>query len=134
MGTNLKRIRILRGLTQEELASAAETSREYIARIEGGEVWISAEMLSKLSIALRCEESELLIDPKFIYKPNVADACKIIQNAIAEIENMPNLSHVPADILLRLSKLSNQKDFEVLKDAFDALEQTRSPNRLSNQK
>ena len=60
-----KRIRAQRkslGLTQEELALAADVDRSYYGSVERGERNITFTMLCRLCLALRCDVAKLSID------------------------------------------------------------------------
>ena len=54
----IARLRILRGLTQEELAQRAGTQQPSIARIESGRRRVSLEMLERIAEAL---DADLLV-------------------------------------------------------------------------
>ena len=58
-GQKIKRMRINRGLTQEELAEAADLSQRAMSGIETGENFVSAETLDKLLCALDTSTEEL---------------------------------------------------------------------------
>ncbi|WP_445946539.1 helix-turn-helix domain-containing protein [Shewanella sp.] len=59
-GHAMRKMRKLRGLSQDELALCAEIDRSYIGRIERAEVNITLDMLYKISEVLDCEPYELL--------------------------------------------------------------------------
>ena len=52
---NVRKYRKLEGLTQEQLAEAADVSNTYIANIECGQTWVSDKTLEKVAAALRVE-------------------------------------------------------------------------------
>ena len=53
VGTRVKQLRIMRGaMTQQELAERIGKYREYISRLEGGEVPITIDLLIEVSAAL----------------------------------------------------------------------------------
>ena len=58
-GKKLKRMRINRGLTQEELSEAANVSQRTLSGIETGENFVSAETIDKLVEALNTTTEEL---------------------------------------------------------------------------
>jgi transcriptional regulator with XRE-family HTH domain len=60
VGENLKRLRTLKALTQEELASKAGLTRVTVARIERDEAEPHMTTLRKLAQALEVEPSELV--------------------------------------------------------------------------
>lgn len=58
-GKKIKRMRINRGLTQEELAEAVDLSQRAMSGIETGENFVSAETIDKLVDALNTSMEEL---------------------------------------------------------------------------
>lgn len=62
LGKNVAAIRLLRGMTQAELAQKAGCSEGFVSRIERGKTGISVLMLFRLCCALECRASELLCD------------------------------------------------------------------------
>lgn len=61
LATNLKRLRLAAGLSQEELANRADIDRTYVSSLERGRYSASIDMLESLSVALDIEPSELLV-------------------------------------------------------------------------
>ena len=59
LGSNIKRIRIQKDLSQEELSYKAELDISQIGRIERGQVNTSVSILNKIAIALSVELKEL---------------------------------------------------------------------------
>ena len=62
-GQNLRRIRLERGITQEDLAHSADTPPSQIGRIERGEINTTISTINALSLALNIKPSELFIFP-----------------------------------------------------------------------
>ncbi len=62
--SNLRRIRIATGLSQEALAERAELHRTYVSSIERGERNISLENIFRLAEALGVDSRELLAPEK----------------------------------------------------------------------
>lgn len=60
LGHAMRKMRMLRGLSQDELALRAEIDRSYIGRIERAEVNLTLDMLYKIADVLDCEPHELL--------------------------------------------------------------------------
>ena len=60
LAENLKSFRDKRGLTQQDLAAAAETTRETVALIEIGKRRPSWKLLARLAAALGTTESKLI--------------------------------------------------------------------------
>lgn len=60
MGRRLKRLREAKGLTQAELAAAADLSRGYLIRLEAGQQDPTLGTLERLAKALKVKLSELV--------------------------------------------------------------------------
>lgn len=65
-GKALKNKRKTKGLTQEELAHNAELQRNYISFLERGLYQPTITTIFKLSAALECKPSELVLDTENI--------------------------------------------------------------------
>jgi transcriptional regulator with XRE-family HTH domain len=63
VGWNLRRIRVGRGLSIEELAGQAEVDASYVARVERGSVNPSVGIVERLSRALGVALVEFFMDP-----------------------------------------------------------------------
>lgn len=61
-GKNLKRLRLVKGISQESLALSADLDRTYIPSIEKGERNVSITVVEKLANALNVKISELFKD------------------------------------------------------------------------
>lgn len=61
LADNLKRYRLLRGYTQEDLAGRCGFRRTYVSNIEQGRINISLANLEALAGGLGCGEEELLM-------------------------------------------------------------------------
>ena len=59
LGKKIKRIRQVRGLTQEQLAEAVDISPRTLSGIEIGENFLTAETLDKIVLALNTNYEEL---------------------------------------------------------------------------
>ncbi len=59
LGKKIKRMRLNRGLTQEQLAEAIDVSQRTLSGIEIGENFVTAETLDKLIKALNTTTDEL---------------------------------------------------------------------------
>ena len=59
LGKKIKRMRVNRGLTQEQLAEAVDVSQRTLSGIEIGENFVTAETLDKIIKALNTTTEEL---------------------------------------------------------------------------
>ena len=62
IGLRIRRYRIKRGMSQEQLAEKADLSRSHITYIEKGEKAVSLEALVEISNALEVSTDECLVD------------------------------------------------------------------------
>lgn len=62
LAANLRRLRQDRGMSQEELAHAADIDRTYISSLERARYAASIDMLERLAAALGVEPANLLIE------------------------------------------------------------------------
>lgn len=60
LGVNVRHHRKLKGMTQEELAAAADMERSYVSDIERAERNPSVAALGRLAVALNVEPAALL--------------------------------------------------------------------------
>lgn len=58
--TNLRRLRHAHGMSQEELADAADINRTYISKLETGATYAGLEIIGKLADALSVDPIEFL--------------------------------------------------------------------------
>jgi transcriptional regulator with XRE-family HTH domain len=61
---NLRRQRHRKGLSQEELADAADINRTYVSKLETAATWVGLEIIDRLSKALEISPADLLKSPK----------------------------------------------------------------------
>ncbi len=59
LGKNIRRLRLAKGLTIEDLALANELSRGYVSELENGKKLPSLDMLEKIAVALKVDIKEL---------------------------------------------------------------------------
>jgi transcriptional regulator with XRE-family HTH domain len=57
---NLRRLRNAKGLSQEDLAYAADVNRSYMSTLEKGASYPGLEIIGKLAAVLEVEPAELL--------------------------------------------------------------------------
>ena len=60
VATNVRRLRTLRGWTQEDLADRVGLSARYVGQIERAQASMSVTVLGRLADALRVEAAELV--------------------------------------------------------------------------
>jgi transcriptional regulator with XRE-family HTH domain len=65
-GTNLRRLRHEKGVSQDDLALDADISRSYLSRLEKGEFYASLKIIGKLAVTLNVEPAEFLKMPKLV--------------------------------------------------------------------
>lgn len=97
LGKKIKRMRINRGLTQEQLAEAVDVSQRTLSGIEIGENFVTAETLDKIVKALNTTSEELF----------ATNHLKEEEELIKEIEqNIKTISQNPTklDILYNVTK------------------------------
>lgn len=58
--TNLRRLRHLKGLSQDDLAYEAKISRSYLSQLEKGQFHASLKIVGKLAEVLEADPRELL--------------------------------------------------------------------------
>jgi transcriptional regulator with XRE-family HTH domain len=63
VGNNLRRIRLARAFTQEELADRAGINRNYVGMIERGENAATVDTIEVLAKALSVDAAELFLRP-----------------------------------------------------------------------
>jgi len=61
IGSNIKKFRLARGLTQEELAELTGLHRTYVGSVERGERNVSAKNIARIASALDIEPFKLLM-------------------------------------------------------------------------
>lgn len=69
VGWNVRKHRVARGMTLEDVAVAARTNASYVAEVERGEANIGIELLDKLAGALALKPADLFIEPELGEKP-----------------------------------------------------------------
>lgn len=60
---NIRRIRVLRGIAQDDLALSAGVERAYVGHLERGSKNPTVETLQKIAVALNCPVMELFREP-----------------------------------------------------------------------
>jgi transcriptional regulator with XRE-family HTH domain len=62
--TNLRRLRHIKGLSQEDLAYEADVNRSYMSKLEKGASYAGLEIIGKIAVVLGVEPAELLRLPQ----------------------------------------------------------------------
>ncbi len=97
LGKKIKRMRINRGLTQEQLAEAVDISQRTLSGIEIGENFMTADTLDKLLVALNTTTEELFATN---HLKDTNDLVKEISEYIGKISANPQ----KLDILYNVAK------------------------------
>lgn len=63
VGWNLRRMRVAKRLTIEELADRARINESYLARLERGEVNVGIVILSRLARVLSAKLADIVVEP-----------------------------------------------------------------------
>lgn len=69
VGWNLRRLRVAKGLTIEELAGRADADASFVARLERGQVNVGVVMLDGLAKQLGAKLSDFTVEPEPGAKP-----------------------------------------------------------------
>jgi transcriptional regulator with XRE-family HTH domain len=60
IGSNIRRLRRIRGWSQEALAERIEITEKHVGRMERGQVNIKVDMLASLATVMECDIAELV--------------------------------------------------------------------------
>jgi transcriptional regulator with XRE-family HTH domain len=69
VGWNVRKLRVAKGLSIEELAGRAGLGDSFVSKLERGEVNVSVDKLELLAKALRADLAEFFVKPKPGEKP-----------------------------------------------------------------
>ncbi len=69
VGWNLRRLRVARRFTIEELADRADADASFVARVERGQANVGIVMLERLAKSLNAKLSDLTVEPDPGAKP-----------------------------------------------------------------
>ena len=97
LGKKIKRMRLNRGLTQEQLAEAVDVSQRTLSGIEIGENFVTAETLDKIIKALNTTTEEL-------FATNHLRDDKMLVEEIIRNVNYISKDSVKIDILYNVTK------------------------------
>lgn len=101
LGKKIKRMRLNRGLTQEQLAEEVDISQRTLSGIEIGENFVTAETLDKIIKALNTTTEELFATSHLKEKQELLDE---IQKKIIYIANDPQKLDILYNIIKSLTK------------------------------
>ncbi|MBQ8459393.1 helix-turn-helix transcriptional regulator [bacterium] len=95
LGLKIKRMRINRGLTQEQLAEKVNVSQRTMSGIEIGENFVTAETLDKIITALNTTSEELfatdhLKEQKYLFE-EIQNDIKLISQNPQKLETLYNI-------------------------------------------
>ena len=95
LGIKIKRMRINRGLTQEQLAEMVDVSQRTMSGIEIGENFVTAETLDKIIKALNTTSEELFatdhLKDSDILIQEIQDYINLISNNSQKLETLYNI-------------------------------------------
>lgn len=95
LGIKIKRMRINRGLTQEQLAEMVDVSQRTMSGIEIGENFVTAETLDKIIKALNTTSEELFatehLKDSDILIEEIQNYIKLISNNSQKLETLYNI-------------------------------------------
>ena len=101
LGKKIKRMRINRGLTQEQLAEAVEVSQRTLSGIEIGENFVTAETFDKIVKALNTTSEELFATNHLKPKEEILSE---IRQKTAYISENPDKLDILYNVICALSK------------------------------
>ena len=102
IGSKIRELRILNGLTQEELADRVDVSETYIRKLEAGDRFPSLDMVIKLSQALNTTPDHLLLSSSVLGQNKSSGVLDLLSDCtptefIILYENMASLKKLLRD-------------------------------------
>ena len=94
---NLRRLRIMKSLSQANLAAEADLATNFVNDIESGKKWVSAETLGKLAMALNVEPYQFFISESMLDDKGV----EIISHYVGDLRD--SFTKLTDDYLRRIS-------------------------------
>lgn len=101
LGKKIKRMRLNRGLTQEQLAEEVDISQRTLSGIEIGENFVTAETLDKIIKALNTTTEELFATSHLKEQQELLDE---IQKRITYIAKYPQKLDILYNVIKSLTK------------------------------
>lgn len=124
LGFNIKRLRKVKGFSQENLAETIGASRDTIARLEAGNSGFTLNTIENLSKALSCGELDFFRDKDF--EPSPREAVEVLARFVQQFDG------VPASVLNALSEVEWDREMELLIGA--AIKGTVTGDLISREK
>lgn len=101
LGKKIKRMRIEKGYTQEQLSELIDISQKALSSIETGENFVKAETLDKILKTFDIIAEELFATNQL---KDSAELLEMINKNIAKLENMPEKLEIIYNLTQSLSR------------------------------
>lgn len=101
LGKKIKRMRIEKGYTQEQLSELIDISQKALSSIETGENFVKAETLDKILKTFDITAEELFATNQL---KDSAELLEMINKNIAKLENMPEKLEIIYNLTQSLSR------------------------------
>lgn len=101
LGKKIKRMRIEKGYTQEQLSELIDISQKALSSIETGENFVKAETLDKILKTFDIRAEELFATNQL---KDSAELLEMINKNIAKLENMPEKLEIIYNLTQSLSR------------------------------
>ncbi len=101
LGKKIKRMRIEKGYTQEQLSELIDISQKALSSIETGENFVKAETLDKILKIFDITAEELFATNQL---KDSAELLEMINKNIAKLENMPEKLEIIYNLTQSLSR------------------------------
>ena len=101
LGKKIKRMRIEKGYTQEQLSELIDISQKALSSIETGENFVKAETLYKILKTFDITAEELFATNQL---KDSAELLEMINKNIAKLENMPEKLEIIYNLTQSLSR------------------------------
>lgn len=101
LGKKIKRMRIEKGYTQEQLSELIDISQKALSSIETGENFVKAETLDKILKTFGITAEELFATNQL---KDSAELLEMINQNIAKLENMPEKLEIIYNLTQSLSR------------------------------
>ena len=102
--TNIKRLRLEKNLSQNELAEKIHLSEKYLSAIETGKKWGSFDTLLALSEALSVQPYELLLPKAEVLSYNAKRTKELMKSLRRNLNEMLDSVEKLAQVILKLQQ------------------------------